>query len=59
MGNWYFPRRYLHAHRSPVTNTNVTDGANKFIKDAQDQYLFTAKLVALNILIFCVTNKQT
>ena len=44
MGNWYLPRRILHAHRSPVTNTNLTDGAvlpvtddtKKSIKDAQD-----------------------
>ena len=44
MGNWYLPRRFLLAHRSPVTNTNVTDGAvrpltddrKKVFKDAQD-----------------------
>ena len=44
MGNWYLPRCFLHAHRSPVKNNSVTDGAllsltddtKKLIKDAQD-----------------------
>ena len=45
MGNWYLSRRLLHAHRSPITNTNVTVGAvrhpyrrhkKKLILDAQD-----------------------
>ena len=67
MGNWYLPRRYLYAHRSPVTNTNVehgtvrtlTDNTKKFIKDAQAHDLFTVNPVAINIPIFFVTNKHT
>ena len=53
MGNRYLPRRFLHAHRSPVTNTNVMDGAvrpltddtKKLIKDAQD---FTSSSLYIN-----------
>ena len=50
-----------------VQNTNVmegevralTDDTKKFIKDAQDYYLFTIKPVAINIPIFLVTNNHT
>ena len=68
MGNWYLPRRFLHAHRSPVTNTSVTDGAVRPVTDdtkklkmlkISHHYLFTVKPIAINIRIFLDTNKHT
>ena len=50
----------MHAvHR--LQNTNVTDGTvrRKEIKDAQDQYLFYSKPIAINIPILLITNKHT
>ena len=69
MGNTYLPHRFLHAHRSPVTYTNVTDvtvrpvtdNTKKLIKNVEDftsSSLYRQTHRHKRSHIFFVTNKH-